>query len=96
MQRKVYDQVVAGLRQAFQRVSWGDPQDQGTLAGPLISARQRDRVADYLRIGREAQPATAITTPATSGTSVQGAVQPESAAFTIPRLCQLKSLVTAG
>ncbi|MCD7443205.1 aldehyde dehydrogenase family protein [Streptomyces lincolnensis] len=51
--RKVYDQVVAGLAQAFQQVSWGDPQDQGTLAGPLISARQRDRVADYIRIGRE-------------------------------------------
>jgi aldehyde dehydrogenase (NAD+) len=51
--RKVYDQVVAGLTQAFQQVSWGDPQDQRTLAGPIISARQRDRIADYIRIGRE-------------------------------------------
>ncbi|MDT0568454.1 aldehyde dehydrogenase family protein [Streptomyces sp. DSM 3412] len=51
--RKVYDQVVAGLTQAFQQVSCGDPQDQGTLAGPIISARQRDRVADYIRVGRE-------------------------------------------
>jgi aldehyde dehydrogenase (NAD+) len=53
VQRKVYDQVVAGLTQAFAQVPWGDPQDQGTLAGPIISARQRDRVADYIRIGQE-------------------------------------------
>lgn len=32
---------------------WGDPQEQGTLAGPIISARQRDRVVDYIRVGQE-------------------------------------------
>ncbi|MCD9879708.1 aldehyde dehydrogenase family protein [Streptomyces guryensis] len=51
--RKVYDQVVAGLTQAFKQVPWGDPQEQGMLAGPLISARQRDRVAEYIRTGQE-------------------------------------------
>ncbi|MFF9457163.1 aldehyde dehydrogenase family protein [Streptomyces flaveolus] len=53
VQRTVYDQVVAGLKQAFEQAPWGDPQDQGMLAGPVISAQQRDRIADYIRIGRE-------------------------------------------
>ncbi|WP_406437454.1 aldehyde dehydrogenase family protein [Streptomyces sp. NBC_01613] len=51
--RTVYEQVVAGLTQAFKQVPWGDPGEQGTLAGPVISARQRDRVVDYIRIGQE-------------------------------------------
>ncbi|MFJ2904134.1 aldehyde dehydrogenase family protein [Streptomyces sp. NPDC087212] len=53
VQRGVYDQVVAGLTQAFQHAPWGDPAEPGTLAGPIISARQRDRVADYIRVGQE-------------------------------------------
>ena len=31
----------------------GDPTDPGTICGPLISARQRDRVEGYLRLARE-------------------------------------------
>ncbi|NUP18442.1 MAG: aldehyde dehydrogenase family protein [Streptomyces sp.] len=51
--RDVYEQVVGGLTQAFQQVPWGDPQDQKMLAGPIVSARQRDRIVDYIRIGQE-------------------------------------------
>lgn len=51
--RAVYDQVVGALTQGFKQVSWGDPQDQATLAGPIVSARQRDRIADYIRIAQE-------------------------------------------
>jgi aldehyde dehydrogenase (NAD+) len=31
----------------------GDPNDPGTVCGPVISARQRDRVEDYLRIAKD-------------------------------------------
>lgn len=49
VQRPVYDQVVAGLTEAFENAPWGDPQDPKVLAGPIISARQRDRVLEYIR-----------------------------------------------
>ncbi|GAB2826809.1 aldehyde dehydrogenase family protein [Actinocorallia aurea] len=51
VQRGVYAEVVAGLTQVFQNAPWGDPREPGTLAGPVISARQRDRIAEYIRIG---------------------------------------------
>jgi aldehyde dehydrogenase (NAD+) len=34
-------------------VTYGDPWDAANLQGPLISARQRDRVLDYIQKGRD-------------------------------------------
>ncbi|MFJ8816530.1 aldehyde dehydrogenase [Amycolatopsis thermoflava] len=44
----VVDAVVAGMRAA----RLGDPADRGTDFGPLVSARQLDRVAGYVETGR--------------------------------------------
>ena len=35
------------------KIGCGDPSDPGTICGPLISARQRDRVEGYLRVARD-------------------------------------------
>ena len=36
-----------------ERVKIGDPQDESTLIGPLVSKDQLERVAEYIRIGQE-------------------------------------------
>ena len=35
----------------YESVVPGDPQDPGTLCGPLISAKQRERVLGYIQAG---------------------------------------------
>jgi aldehyde dehydrogenase (NAD+) len=49
--RSRYDEGVELLRAMYEGVAPGDPQDPGTLCGPLISAKQRDRVRGYIRKG---------------------------------------------
>lgn len=51
--RKVYDALVAGLKGAAEAQVVGDPFDPATTMGPLINARQRDRVVGYLRAGAD-------------------------------------------
>lgn len=51
--KRRYDDVVQALAHALQRVPVGDPCDPSTVVGPLVSARQRERVEGYIRIGRE-------------------------------------------
>jgi betaine-aldehyde dehydrogenase len=45
---RVYDDVVAGLASAVEGYVSGDLDDEATTLGPLISARQRDRVAGFV------------------------------------------------
>src|SRR5690606_39116118 len=40
------------LEKAFQGVRYGDPTDPAHIMGPLINARQRDRVLRYIETGR--------------------------------------------
>ena len=43
-----YDEAVATAAATMSSIKPGDPTDPGTVCGPLISARQRDRVQGYL------------------------------------------------
>ena len=47
--RARHDEVVDAAAATLAALAAGDPTDGGTVCGPLISARQRDRVEGYLR-----------------------------------------------
>jgi acyl-CoA reductase-like NAD-dependent aldehyde dehydrogenase len=64
VQRGVYDRFMALLEPAVQAVTVGDPADEATQMGPLISAAHRERVASYL---------SADTPVAFRGSAPQGA-----------------------
>jgi aldehyde dehydrogenase (NAD+) len=49
--RSRYDEGVEMLKGMYETVALGDPQQPGTLCGPVISARQRERVVGYIRTG---------------------------------------------
>jgi aldehyde dehydrogenase (NAD+) len=51
--RARYDEVVNVLVEEAANWPVGDPFDENVTVGPLASARQRDRVEDYVRIGIE-------------------------------------------
>ncbi|MCP2339782.1 aldehyde dehydrogenase [Actinomadura rupiterrae] len=51
--RDRYDEAAAIMARTLSRLGPGDPSDDGTVCGPLISARQRDRVEAYLRLAVE-------------------------------------------
>ncbi|BBX94802.1 aldehyde dehydrogenase [Mycobacterium lacus] len=46
--RARYDEAVSVAAATMSSITPGDPSDPGTVCGPLISARQRDRVQGYL------------------------------------------------
>jgi aldehyde dehydrogenase (NAD+) len=48
--RTHYEDAVAAAAKAMAGIGFGDPTDPATLCGPLISARQRDRVEGYLKL----------------------------------------------
>lgn len=48
VQRPLYDAFVAGVADLFDRVRLGAPEDPATDLGPLISARQAERVAGFV------------------------------------------------
>jgi aldehyde dehydrogenase (NAD+) len=47
-----YDEGVEMLEAAFKAFPYGDPTDPGNIMGPLINARQRDRVLGYIEQGK--------------------------------------------
>jgi aldehyde dehydrogenase (NAD+) len=49
--RSRYDEGVAIVKAAFESFPYGDPTDFGNMAGPLINARQRERVLGYIQKG---------------------------------------------
>ena len=53
------DDAVAATAAALAKLPAGDPTDPATVCGPLISARQRDRVERYLALARH-EGATAV------------------------------------
>ncbi len=51
--RRQFDEAVESTARVMGKLPAGDPTDPGTICGPLISARQRDRVEGYLRLATE-------------------------------------------
>lgn len=54
VQRGVYEQVVDGITQVAKTLRLGGPDDADVDIGPLISARQLDRVMGFISEGRDA------------------------------------------
>ncbi|MBB4158227.1 aldehyde dehydrogenase [Streptomyces cinereoruber] len=50
--RSRYDEVVEAVADALRGIPQGDPNDPANFFGPLVSARQRDRVETYIELGR--------------------------------------------
>jgi aldehyde dehydrogenase (NAD+) len=50
--RSRYEEGVELLKQAFEGIHYGDPTDVSNIMGPLINARQRDRVLGYVAKGK--------------------------------------------
>jgi acyl-CoA reductase-like NAD-dependent aldehyde dehydrogenase len=53
VQRERYDEVVDKLANFSKNVSMGDPFDQRSSIGPLVSREQFDRVKNYLEVGKK-------------------------------------------
>jgi acyl-CoA reductase-like NAD-dependent aldehyde dehydrogenase len=53
VQASIYDEFVAKLKAKAETIRIGDPFDPATQLGPVISARQRDRVLSYCGFGHE-------------------------------------------
>ncbi|MDZ4827826.1 MAG: aldehyde dehydrogenase family protein [Actinomycetota bacterium] len=52
VQRKLYEPVVEALSKMATVLKVGDPNAQGTVLGPVITAAHRDRVESYVQIGQ--------------------------------------------
>jgi aldehyde dehydrogenase (NAD+) len=50
--RQHYDQAVEVATATFAAIGVGDPADPANFCGPLVSAKQRDRVMDYIELGK--------------------------------------------
>ena len=48
--RTLFDEAVDSTSRVMAKLPAGDPTDPGTICGPLVSARQRDRVEGYLKL----------------------------------------------
>jgi aldehyde dehydrogenase (NAD+) len=64
--RTQFDEAVESTAKVLSKLPAGDPLDPGTICGPLISARQRERVEGYLKLAVEE-----------GGTFVAGGGRPE-------------------
>jgi acyl-CoA reductase-like NAD-dependent aldehyde dehydrogenase len=53
VQEEVYDDVLAGLAERARGIVVGDPGEEATQLGPVISERQRARILRYVEIGLE-------------------------------------------
>jgi acyl-CoA reductase-like NAD-dependent aldehyde dehydrogenase len=53
VERSVHDKVVELFTEATRKVKVGDPADDATEMGTLVSLRQRERVMDYIAVGRD-------------------------------------------
>ncbi|WP_246331645.1 aldehyde dehydrogenase family protein [Sphingomonas chungangi] len=68
VERKAFDKVVDGVAQVAKNLKVGNGFEEGIDLGPLISARQRDRVASYIEAGRK-EGGEVVTGGDSAGTS---------------------------
>jgi phenylacetaldehyde dehydrogenase len=52
-QRGIYDQLVDGLTHTAGQLLVGDPLNPTVVVGPVISAAQRERIEDFIRLGSD-------------------------------------------
>jgi aldehyde dehydrogenase (NAD+) len=50
--RSRYDEGVELLEKAFRNINYGDPTEVANIMGPLVNARQRERVLGYIEKGK--------------------------------------------
>jgi aldehyde dehydrogenase (NAD+) len=50
--RSRYAEAVEIAKASFENINYGDPNDPSVIQGPVISARQRDRVLSYIEKGK--------------------------------------------
>ncbi|UGQ11008.1 aldehyde dehydrogenase family protein [Yinghuangia sp. ASG 101] len=50
--RNRLEEAVAVAAATMEHIPWGDPTDPGNIMGPVVSARQRDRVQHYYELAR--------------------------------------------
>ncbi len=55
-----YAEAVELATEAFKGVTYGDPTDAGNIMGPLINAKQRERVLGYIESAREEGATVAV------------------------------------
>jgi aldehyde dehydrogenase (NAD+) len=51
--RSRYDEGVEIVKTSFENFPYGDPTDLNNMAGPLINAKQRERVLGYMEAGKQ-------------------------------------------
>jgi aldehyde dehydrogenase (NAD+) len=49
--RSRYDEAIELLKPAYEAIGYGDPSNPANIMGPLINAKQRDRVLGYIETG---------------------------------------------
>ncbi len=54
VQESIYDEVTEKLSARAGKMVPGDPMDEGTRLGPVVSKAQFDSVSEYIRLGKEA------------------------------------------
>jgi betaine-aldehyde dehydrogenase len=52
VEASIHDRAVELLRDATEKVKLGDPSDEETEVGSLVSFKQRDRVMEYVEVGK--------------------------------------------
>lgn len=70
--RAIYDQVVDVVTEVVLTTPIGDPFDPATVYGPVASAKQRDRVENYIRIGQQEGARIAVGGEGRRGDSNRG------------------------
>ena len=50
---KIYEKLIKRMSEKARNFRIGDPLDEATDMGPLVSETQRERVEEYIRVGEE-------------------------------------------
>jgi len=76
IQRPLYEAFVEGVTELFGRIVIGDPRDEATDIGPLISRRQQERVAGFVDRARDAGATVRVGGQVPGGSLASGAFYP--------------------